>query len=68
MIHFIQRQFRKTIPHMAKKNKDKYAIIQKRKFYAPRPPEDNNYMYYMFLICFGVLYSNRRRGNPPAIC
>jgi len=68
MMLFIQRQFRKTIPHIAKKNKEKYALIQKRNFYAPRPPEDNNYMYYIFLIGFGFLYSNRRRGNPPAIC
>jgi len=68
MMHFIQRHFRKTLPYIARKNKEKYTVIQKRKFYAPRPPYDNNYMYYMFLIGFGILYANRRPRNPPAIC
>jgi hypothetical protein len=63
----ILRYYKTAVSHIAKNNKIKYAVIQKRKFYAPRPPEDNNYMYYIFMIVFGVLYSNRRRGNPPAI-
>jgi hypothetical protein len=65
MTRFIQH-FRKTLPHIARKNKDKYAVIQKRCFYPPLPPEDNNYMYYMFLIGLGAMYlSNNRRGSPP---
>lgn len=66
MTRLIQH-FRKTVPYIPKQNKEKYAVIQKRKFYSPRPPEDNNSMYYIFLIGFGFVYFNRRRGNPPAI-
>jgi hypothetical protein len=67
MTRFIQH-FRKTLPHIAKNNKDKYAVIQKRCFYSPLPPEDNNYMYYMFLIGLGAMYlSNNGRGSSPPV-
>jgi hypothetical protein len=68
MMCFI-KYIRKTIPYISKKNKQLYKVIQSRKYYSsPPPPPEDNFVYYIFLVSFGIVYMNRRRGNPPSAC